>query len=62
MGDNSRFRLTNWMASTLRAMGALCYGEMGRVVNVQRQTNLAELLRHPVILELDSLLYWSPWS
>lgn len=48
-------RAANWMASTLRAMGALCYGEMGKVVNVQRQTDLAELLRHPVILKLDSL-------
>ncbi|MCG3145009.1 MAG: hypothetical protein HONDAALG_02550 [Gammaproteobacteria bacterium] len=48
-------RAANWMASTLRAMGALCYGEMGKVVNVQSGTNLAELLQHPVILELDSL-------
>ena len=48
-------RAANWMASTLRAMGALCYGEMGRVVNVQRQTDIAGLLEHPVILELDSL-------
>ena len=48
-------RAANWMASTLRAMGALCYGEMGKVVNVQSQTNIAGLLEHPVILELDSL-------
>ena len=48
-------RAANWMASTLRAMGALCYGEMGKVVNVQAQTNIVGLLRNPVILELDSL-------
>ena len=48
-------RAANWMASTLRAMGALCYGEMGKVVNVQSQTDIAGLLEHPVILELDSL-------
>jgi hypothetical protein len=48
-------RAANWMASTLRAMGALCYGEMGKVVNVQNQTNLAELLNYPVILELETL-------
>ncbi len=48
-------RAANWMASTLRAMGALCYGEMGKVVNVQSQTDIGELLNHPVILELDSL-------
>ncbi len=48
-------RAANWMASTLRAMGALCYGEMGKVVNVQNQTNLADLLNYPVILELETL-------
>ena len=48
-------RAANWMASTLRAMGALCYGEMGKVVNVQSQTDIGEVLNHPVILELDSL-------
>ncbi|MCA9443306.1 MAG: DUF87 domain-containing protein, partial [Candidatus Omnitrophica bacterium] len=48
-------RAANWMASTLRAMGALCYGEMGKVVNVQAQTDIGALLERPVILELDSL-------
>ena len=51
----ARGREQNWMASTLRAVAALCYGEMGRVVNVPRQYPLSGLLQENVVLELDSL-------
>ena len=51
----TRGREQNWMASTLRAVAALCHGEMGRVVNVRRQFPLSGLLRQHVVLELDSL-------
>ncbi|MBT4814678.1 MAG: ATP-binding protein [Lentisphaerae bacterium] len=45
----------NWMASTLRAVEALCYGEMGRIVNVKKQPPISDLLQQNVVLELDSL-------
>jgi len=48
-------RARDWMASTRRALGALCFGEMGRVVETQSNTALEELLRKNVVLELDSL-------
>ncbi len=51
----ARGREQNWMASTLRAVAALCYGEMGKVVNVSRQYPLSGLLQENVVLELDSL-------
>jgi hypothetical protein len=44
-----------WMASTLRAIGALCFGGMGKVLNTPQQTNIEELLKKNVVLELDSL-------
>ena len=44
-----------WMASTLRAIGALCFGGMGKVLNSPQQTNIEELLKKNVVLELDSL-------
>ena len=48
-------REANWMSSTLRAVGTVCFGEMGRVVNVRRQRPLERLLEENVILELDAL-------
>jgi len=48
-------REANWMASTLRSLSSLCFGEMGKVINVRRQADLGELLNKNVILELDSL-------
>lgn len=44
-----------WIASTHRTLQSLCYGEMGRVLNVDQPTKLEELLYKPVILELDAL-------
>ena len=48
-------RAANWMASTLRAVRSLCFGQMGRVINCDDQLPLAELLNHNVVLELDAL-------
>lgn len=48
-------REAGWMASTLRSLGALTFGESGKVFNITAQTNLSELLTKPVILELDAL-------
>ncbi len=48
-------RAANWMASTLRAVRSLCFGQMGRVVNSQQQLPLAELVTKNVVLELDAL-------
>jgi len=52
---NARGREAGWMVSTLRAVHVLCFGEMGRVINVRQQVGLEKLLEKNVILELDSL-------
>lgn len=48
-------RAANWMASTLRAVRSLCFGQMGRVINCDQQLPLADLLDKNVVLELDAL-------
>ena len=48
-------RAANWMASTERALAALCFGSMGEVLTTQSNSSIADLLEKPVILELDSL-------
>ena len=48
-------REAGWMSSTLRALGALTFGETGKVFNIHQQPNIGELLEQPVILEMDSL-------
>lgn len=48
-------RAANWMASTLRAVRSMCFGQMGRVVNCDQQLPLADLLAKNVVLELDAL-------
>jgi hypothetical protein len=47
-------REAEWMDSTLRVVGTLCYGDIGKVVNSPSIT-MEELLKHNVILELDAL-------
>jgi hypothetical protein len=44
-----------WMDSALRAVGVLCFGEMGRVLNQRTPFPVDELLKENVILELDTL-------
>ena len=48
-------REAGWMSSALRALASLCFGEMGTLVN-QGHNNIEELLKRPVILELDALV------
>jgi hypothetical protein len=48
-------REAQWMSSTLRALGVLCFGETGKILNVNRQFGIKELLNKNVILELDAL-------
>ena len=48
-------RAANWMASTLRAVRGLCFGQMGRVINCNDQLPLVEMLTRNVVLELDGL-------
>jgi len=52
---NAKGRAAGWMVSTLRAVHVLCFGEMGKVINVRQQMGLEKLLEKNVILELDSL-------
>jgi hypothetical protein len=47
-------RETQWLASALRAVATLCFGEMNRILNTGNYP-LAELLNKNVILELDAL-------
>jgi len=48
-------REINWLASTLRTVASLCFGEMGKVINVRNHIGIEELLKKNVIMELDAL-------
>jgi hypothetical protein len=48
-------REASWMESALRAVGVLCFGEVGGVLNQRTNLPLNELLHKNVILELDAL-------
>lgn len=48
-------REANWMASTLRTLGALTFGPMADTVCAKNPTDIKALLRHNVVLELDTL-------
>jgi vacuolar-type H+-ATPase subunit F/Vma7 len=47
-------RETQWLASALRAVSTLCFGEMNRILN-SKDYPLAEIFGMNVILELDAL-------
>jgi hypothetical protein len=47
-------RQAGWLASTLRALSSLCFGQMDELVN-QGQDDLEKLFNEPVVLELDAL-------
>jgi len=51
----SKGRESAWMDSALRAVGVLCFGETGRVLNQRHAFPLEGLLSRNVILELDAL-------
>ena len=44
-----------WMDSTNRVIGTLCYGEIGKVLNINGRIGIDELLKRNVIFELDAL-------
>ena len=48
-------REVNWLASTLRTVASLCFGEMGKVINIRHHIGIEELLKKNVIMELDAL-------
>ena len=48
-------RERQWLDSTKRAIGALCYGETGHVLNSREPLDAKTLLRDNVVLELDAL-------
>ena len=48
-------RSAQWMDSTLRTLGVLCFGEFSRVLNMEKSFPVGELLKENAILELDSL-------
>jgi len=48
-------RESAWMDSALRAVGVLCFGEVGKVLNQRENFPIEKLLEKNVILELDAL-------
>lgn len=48
-------RKAMWMDSAVRSIKSICFGFMGKVINTAAQPNIASLLTHNVVLELDSL-------
>jgi hypothetical protein len=48
-------RQAEWMASTMRALSSMCFGEFGRLLNVRRPFPVDELLKRRAVLELDAL-------
>ncbi|MCX7012863.1 MAG: DUF87 domain-containing protein [Candidatus Sumerlaeota bacterium] len=48
-------REAGWLSSALRALSALCFGDMETAVNWESNRHLDQLLERPVVLELDAL-------
>ncbi|MDA2912530.1 DUF87 domain-containing protein [Acidobacteriia bacterium AH_259_A11_L15] len=48
-------REAQWMDSTKRAIATLCYGDIGKVLNVRQPSGLGALLKRNAVLELDAL-------
>jgi len=55
MSQEVKGRAANWLASALRSLKSLSFSEMGKCINVRRQTDIGELLNKNIVLELDSL-------
>jgi len=51
----ARGREAGWLASTLRALSSLCFGQMDKVLNTASNQNLEHLLSKSAILEVDVL-------
>jgi len=54
-GYKAKGRESAWMDSALRAVGVLCFGEVGKVLNQREDLQMEELLRKNAVLELDAL-------
>jgi len=52
---DTRGRESGWLSSTLRALSALCFGDMDKLVNSSNNKSLDHILYKNVILELDAL-------
>jgi hypothetical protein len=52
---NYKGRQSLWLASTIRAVYALCFGEFGKVLSNNPATPINDILMGQVIIELDSL-------
>ncbi|MBE7559493.1 ATP-binding protein [bacterium] len=52
---DSKGREAGWLASTLRALSSLCFGDMDSVVNQGGSLGVGDLLEQSAILELDAL-------
>ncbi len=52
---DTRGRESGWLSSTLRALSALCFGDMDKLLNTDSNQSLDHILGKSVILELDSL-------
>jgi hypothetical protein len=48
-------RSAQWMDSTMRTLGVLCFGQFSRVLNTEKNSPVEELLKETAIFELDSL-------
>jgi hypothetical protein len=48
-------RSAQWMDSTIRTLGVLCFGQFSRVLNTDKNSPVEELLKENAIFELDSL-------
>jgi DNA-binding MarR family transcriptional regulator len=48
-------RSAQWMDSTIRTLGVLCFGEFSRVLNTEKNSPVENLLKENAIFELDCL-------
>ena len=48
-------RSAQWMDSTIRTLGVLCFGQFSGVLNTDKNSPVEELLKENAIFELDSL-------
>jgi len=51
----ARGREAQWMDSTIRLMGTLCFGEISRVLNAKNSLSMEDMLKIEAVFELDAL-------
>ncbi|MCA9443500.1 MAG: DUF87 domain-containing protein, partial [Candidatus Omnitrophica bacterium] len=52
---DTKGREAGWWSSLMRALSSLCFGDMDELINTEENGNIDDLLRKPVVLELESL-------